>query len=257
MSTPLPPPPPSAVPPPPSAVPGSVGLAPAAAGAKKSGVPKVVILVAAVVLGALAVAVLSDKGSKSTVTTIPAVTAVSANGPQATTNQLPVKLGETQPVVVTGASLAELPDKGDDPAIGQPAPAIAGRDFQGAPVVVTPGDGKAKLMLFVAHWCPHCQREVPLVVKWMSDGSIPKTIDVVAVSTSYKPAQGNPPSKWLAKEGWSSTIVADDEKSTAALAYGLTGFPFFTLVDAKGNVVGRDSGELDLASLQVLLARLA
>ena len=230
----------------------------AALTATKSGVPKVAIVVAAVVLGALAVTVLSNRGSKSAVTTtVTATTVASANGSPASTNALAAKPGETQPVVITGATLADLPEKGDDPAIGQPAPVISGRDFQGAPVVVTPGDGKPKLMLFVAHWCPHCQREVPLVVKWLKDGSIPPSIDVVAISTSFKSAQGNPPSKWLAKEGWSNTIVVDDEKSTAALAYGLTGFPFFTLVDAEGNVVARASGELGLPDLQALLAKVS
>lgn len=244
MSSPIPPPPPPA----PKATP--------TVAAKKSGVPKVAILVAAVVLGALAVTALSSRGSKSTSTAVTTVAGSAGTNRPGTINALPPTPGETQPVTVTGASLVDLPEKGDDLALGQKAPTIAGRDFLGKPVVITPGDGKPKLMLFVAHWCPHCQREVPLVTKWYNDGSIPKTVDLVAVSTAYKASQGNPPSQWLAKVGWPGIVVADDDKSTAGLAYGLTAFPFFTLVDANGNVVARASGELELATIQELLAKL-
>ena len=110
----------------------------------------------------------------------------------------------------------------------------------------------------MAHWCPHCQREVPRIVKWTNDGSIPKSVDVVAVSTGVKSDQNNfPPSAWLAKENWPGAIVADDTKSQAGLAYGLTGFPFFALVDGTGKVVARDSGEKELEEIQALIAKVA
>ena len=44
---------------------------------------------------------------------------------------------------------------------------------------------------------------------------------------------------------------------SAASAYGLSAFPFFTAVDAKGKVVARDSGERTPAQLDQLAARLA
>jgi cytochrome c biogenesis protein CcmG, thiol:disulfide interchange protein DsbE len=165
---------------------------------------------------------------------------------------------ETQPVTVVGTALVPLPEKGEDPAIGIVAPTIEGHDFTGKAVTIKPGDGKPKLIFFVAHWCPHCQREVPRIVKWTTDGSIPKTIDVIAVSTGVKSDQNNfPPSAWLAKENWPGAIVADDAKSQAALSYGLTGFPFFALVDGTGKVVARDSGEKELEQIKALIGKLA
>ncbi len=230
-SQPLPPPPP-----PPS---NEANIAP-----KKSGAGKIVAIGAAVLLGALTLTfITSNKNDKK-------VTAV------ATT--LGSGAAENQPVTIGGDVLAPLPDDGSDPAIGAVAPTIDGHDFTGKAVTIKPGDGKPKLILFVAHWCPHCQREVPRIVKWTNDGSIPKSIEVVAVSTGVKPDQNNfPPSAWLAKENWPGAIVADDTESHAGLAYGLTGFPFFALVDGTGKVVARDSGEKELEQIQALIAKLA
>jgi cytochrome c biogenesis protein CcmG, thiol:disulfide interchange protein DsbE len=248
----MPPPPPSSIPPPPPAhqPDGERSVA-----KKKGGIPKIAFVVGGVVIAAVAITALTQGGGTKTAATTTTVAAI--QGQAGTTNAVPPKAGETQPITVTGAKLADLPEKGDDPSVGMLAPTMAGRDFQGSPVTVTPGDGRPKLLVFVAHWCPHCQREVPLLTTWFNDGSIPKSVDLVAISTSYQPSRGNPPTAWMAKVGWPTTLIADDEKSTAAQAYGLTGFPYFVLVDAKGNVVARDSGELELATVKTLLAKLA
>jgi hypothetical protein len=52
-------------------------------------------------------------------------------------------------------------------------------------------------------------------------------------------------------------VLADDEQSSAATAYGLSAFPFFVAVDAGGKVVARHSGELTPAQLDQLAAQLA
>jgi hypothetical protein len=38
--------------------------------------------------------------------------------------------------------------------------------------------------------------------------------------------------------------MADNAAGTAGKAYGLTGYPYFVLVNADGTVAGRGSGEL-------------
>ena len=47
-------------------------------------------------------------------------------------------------------------------------------------------------------------------------------------------------------------MIADDVEQTAAQAYGVTGYPFLTFIDADGNVVARTSGELPVETLQAL-----
>lgn len=133
----------------------------------------------------------------------------------------------------------------DDPAVGMTIPTVTGKDFDGNDITISGDDGKAKVILFVAHWCPHCQREVPLLKEHLDDVPMPDDVELLTVSTSVKPGADNyPPQEWLDREGWSAPVLADDENSSVAQAYGLSAFPYFVVVDADGKVVARASGEL-------------
>lgn len=161
---------------------------------------------------------------------------------------------QTRPVEVRGDPLPPLTDPSSDPAIGEVAPELIGQSFDGSPVEIV-HDGTPKLIFFVAHWCPHCQAEVPVVTSWLDGSSSKEGVDVYAVSTSVDPAAPNyPPSEWLSEEGWPAPVLADDSSSTAATAYGLSAFPFFTMVDGDGTVLFRGSGELQPSQLDQLVA---
>jgi thiol-disulfide isomerase/thioredoxin len=156
----------------------------------------------------------------------------------------------TRPVTVTGPPLPTYTGKGTDPAIGMTPPTLDGENFVGSPVVIAPGTGGPMLVVFVAHWCPHCQREVPRLVSWIAAGTPPANLQIFAVSTAVDKKAGNyPPAAWLAKVGWSKQVLADDDKGTAAQAWGLPGFPYFVLVGADGEVKLRLSGEVDIDDL--------
>ena len=43
----------------------------------------------------------------------------------------------------------------------RPSPPSPASDFDGDDITIGADDGTAKVILFVAHWCPHCQAEVP------------------------------------------------------------------------------------------------
>jgi thiol-disulfide isomerase/thioredoxin len=185
---------------------------------------------AAVVLLALVVAVVASRGG---------------GGPTTATGT-----EQTRPVTVTGAALPAY-GTGTDPAVGAAAPELYGASFDGTPVNVT-HDGRGKLLLFVAHWCPHCQREVPLVVEHLRS-ALPEGVDLVAVATSTSRDRPNyPPSSWLDRVGWTAPVLADDAGGSAATAYGLSGFPYFVAVDRAGKVVARTSGEISVADFDRL-----
>ncbi len=156
---------------------------------------------------------------------------------------------EYQTVTVTGPALRNMSDPDKDRAVGTQAPQIDGKSFDGTPVSIKPG--KPTLIVLLAHWCPHCQREVPRLVQWNQDGGVPAGIDIVGISTSAKPARPNwPASAWLAKERFPWPVLADDPTTDAAIALGLTGFPTFVFLDAEGKVLFRASGELEMNALR-------
>lgn len=162
---------------------------------------------------------------------------------------------EFQEVTVTGDALERLPKSGDDPEIGNQAPALSGFGFDGSPVEVTPGDGRPTLVVFLAHWCPHCNREVPRLVEWNDAGEVPADLRIVGVSTGADDAAPNwPPSEWIADENWPWPVMADTEDQVAAAAYGLPGYPYFVLIGADGTVLDRQSGEVPIDTLEDVLA---
>lgn len=154
-----------------------------------------------------------------------------------------------------GTSLPELTTP--DPAIGTPAPVVNAATFDGDRVSIG-GDGTARLFGFFAHWCPHCQAELPAISQWLATNALPDGVEVVAISTAVDNAAPNyPPSEWFERENWPSPVLLDSDDRALALGFGLTGFPFWVAVDSNGTVVQRVSGQLDTAGFESLLASVA
>ncbi len=166
---------------------------------------------------------------------------------------------ETAPVKVTGSPLPTFQgDSSNDPAIGDTIPTLQGVSvFDGKPVEIKP-NGKPQAVVFVAHWCPHCQAEVPRLVSLAKSGAF-KGVDVSAVATGTNSGYPNyPPSAWLKRVSWPFPVMADSKNYTAANAYGLSAYPYFVLVDSEGKVAARASGEVSdkdvVANLDALKA---
>jgi thiol-disulfide isomerase/thioredoxin len=154
--------------------------------------------------------------------------------------------GETRPVTVSGGALPAYPGSVGDPAVGMAAPTLTGESFDGTQVTIDPGStGNPIAIWFMAHWCPHCNQELPRIVALEGQGALPDGVDVYAVSTAVNPGAPNyPPSTWFASAGWPFPVLADDDANSAGEAYNIPGFPYLVLTDSDGNVVARYSGEL-------------
>lgn len=160
-------------------------------------------------------------------------------------------------VTVTGSVLPPLTEGVADPAVGMEAPALAGVDHRGDPVEIDPG-GEPGVIIFLAHWCPHCQAEVPRLQQWIEETGGPDGAFLASVATATDRFQVNfPPGEWLDSEGWTVPVILDDTARTAGTAYGVTAFPFWVVVDADGRVVSRFSGELDRNGIEQLFGQLA
>jgi thiol-disulfide isomerase/thioredoxin len=160
-------------------------------------------------------------------------------------------------VRVRGDSLPRYAGSGQDAAVGRAAPELGSVDFRGRNVEAGGTTGSPYALVFLAHWCPHCQAEVPRLVA-VGDGEGIAGVDVIGVATGTSDRQPNyPPSKWLHREGWEFPVLLDDASGTAANAYGLSGYPFMVFVDADGKVAGRISGEVSEADLTKIFSALA
>lgn len=171
--------------------------------------------------------------------------------------ELPPELeAELRPVEVIGEVLPPLTATSDDqipqdPAVGTPAPVLVGQDYGDNAVRIDAAQDGPTMVVFLAHWCPHCNNEIPEINELRDDGRIPDGLNVVGVSTGADPGRPNfPPSEWLVEKDWTYPVLVDDYVVSpdgvtvvAGDAFGLSGFPFVTLIDADGNVTARWSGE--------------
>jgi thiol-disulfide isomerase/thioredoxin len=164
-------------------------------------------------------------------------------------------IAQYRPVRVFGPPLPEGAKSSPDPAIGQPAPSLAGQSFDGTPVVAPAGEGRPTLLVFGSHWCPHCRAELASLQAWVDAGGKPDGLDLVAVSTAAdERGPGYPPSDLFRALRWSSPVMADDQAATAARTYGLEFFPMLVAVGGDGLVKGRVVGRLTDEQLASFLA---
>jgi hypothetical protein len=151
----------------------------------------------------------------------------------------------TEPLVISGQPLADLPVDGADPAIGATLPNLAGTDMHGQPMEIGPSGG-VRMIVILAHWCPHCQAELPTLVDMIDAGDIPEGVSVVGLSTGISELRPNyPPSAWFEREGWQQPTLIDDVDSDGLHALGMSRFPGYVFVDAQGRVTQRMTGEVD------------
>ena len=111
---------------------------------------------------------------------------------------------------IEGAGLPGMPPSNpvDASASGLQIPKVTGENFAGTEVTIDPADGKAKAIVFLAHWCPNCQAEVPRVQAWIDGGGGVEGVDMYAVATSMNSSRGNyPASAWLDREGWTAPVL--------------------------------------------------
>lgn len=166
----------------------------------------------------------------------------------------PPEQTETANVTIEGADLPAIPREpgGADPGVGEPAPVVEGVDFGGNPVDLLAED-QGTLVVFLAHWCNVCQREVPVIVDHLGDNR-PEGVRLVGVPTSTDATQGNyPPSAWLDAEGWPFGVLVDSPADQIAKAYGVEAFPAFVAVGADGTVRARVTGEIPPEGLDQLV----
>jgi len=159
----------------------------------------------------------------------------------------------TAEVSVAGEPLPPL-EEGDDPAVGAEAPTLEGVAPDGTPTTVEP-TGEPTLLAFLAHWCPHCQVELPRIVDLAEAGELDELRTVVVLTGTDEAAPNHPPAAWLDREGWTGEVLVDDADTPAARAFALSSYPYLVLLDGEGRVVARSAGELGEDGLRAFVAQ--
>lgn len=166
------------------------------------------------------------------------------------------EISDTADVSADGDALAPFGAPGTDAAVGMTLPELAAPDLSGTVRTVTAADGP-RVVAVVAHWCPHCQAELPVIAETHAQGWA-AGVGFTVVSTAQDRTRGNwPPSKWLTSVGVEpDAVLVDDAGATVGAALGTTSFPYLIGVDDAGTVRWRISGEVSPADLQALTAAL-
>jgi cytochrome c biogenesis protein CcmG, thiol:disulfide interchange protein DsbE len=173
--------------------------------------------------------------------------------------------GTVDPYRTVSVSGQPLPEFGaemrtgavDDPAIGQPVPIVSGVDYEGNATTIDPAADGPTMIVLLAHWCPHCNAEIPRLNEWRDSGEIPDGLNIVGVSTGVSPDRPNfPPDQWLVDKDWQWPVLADDANGTAMATYGGTSYPTMVLVEDNGDVFWRLSGEVPIDELDSLVDQL-
>lgn len=127
--------------------------------------------------------------------------------------------------VPTGASGVEAPDVRADALLSEGQNQV-------------PVEGEGTMIVFLAHWCPACNAEVPVINQWLEESGLPEGTEIRAVATAIDATRANyPPDEWLRERGWTVPTLIDVDGSIAA-AYGVDSYPYWVFVDGDGIVQG-------------------
>ncbi len=140
-------------------------------------------------------------------------------------------------------------------AVGDKAPSFKLGSVDGKSTVdLSSYTDKPTLLVFWASWCPHCQRELPVLQKIYNDLS-PKGVNVVGVSVDQVSADAGGFLKNHAIT-FPNAYAGSDRAQRVLATYGITGIPTVYVLDKGGTVKERYSGEIDDATIRSDFAKM-
>ncbi|MEA2000862.1 MAG: TlpA family protein disulfide reductase [Actinomycetota bacterium] len=164
-------------------------------------------------------------------------------------------------VVAQGAdgSLPPFQDSANDAAVlnAMTIATISGPEYYtGADASFAATDGKARVWMVWAHWCPYCQAELPELKEWYpANAARFPNVELVTISSAIDDTRDNPLVPYLDSEQFPFPVIVDETGEVAQL-FGTTAFPFWAVTDAEGTVVLRVAGALDVDNVDQIFAQL-
>ncbi len=168
----------------------------------------------------------------------------------------------------SGASAADAPaepagvlppfEQGQpDAALGVVLGEVTGTEYYtGEEMTFDPSDGVSRAWLIWAHWCPHCQREMPAVTDWYGENADAyPNVELVSITSAIDPSRGNPLEPYLDELQTPFPVLVDDD-SRLADQFGLNAFPFWVFTSPDGTTVLRVAGYLEIDQVAEIFAQL-
>ena len=121
---------------------------------------------------------------------------------------------------------------------GTQAPDFTADTVDGGNVSVGGGNSDATMLVFFASWCPHCQKEAPIISDLENEYDNLKII-MIGIDT----AQGDNPEKvseFVQKYDIQSPAVY---QPSLGAQYQVSGYPTVYVLDGSGKIVGANTGE--------------
>ena len=128
--------------------------------------------------------------------------------------------------------------------------------YSGEAVNWAPEDGKARVYLIWAHWCPYCQAELPELSVWYpANAARFPNVELVTVSSAIDETRDNPLIPYLDGGQFAFPVVVDETGELSAL-FGTSAFPFYVVTDSEGTVVLRVAGAMGTDSVEQIFTQL-
>jgi thiol-disulfide isomerase/thioredoxin len=153
-----------------------------------------------------------------------------------------------------GAVVAGGPPRATPLAPGEAVPAFSAPGLAGGTVAWSDYAGAPAVLSVWASWCPHCQVELPVLDRVMSE--FPH-VGFVTVVTAIGDRPGPTPQEYMTREGLSFPVAVDDDESSIGQALGIEGYPTLYFVASDGTVVRYATGEVDEGELRAIVAALS
>jgi thiol-disulfide isomerase/thioredoxin len=171
------------------------------------------------------------------------------------TESSPAPSADTQPIVAQ--DLPRYPESGQDPALGRTLGTVTGPWYSDGTVhSIDPADGTARAWIVWAHWCPYCQKELPLVKSWyQANAAANPHMEIVSITTAMNDSAANPLLPYLESEQFPFPVIIDDTGALSA-QFGVSAFPFWVFTGPDGTVLGRTAGLLPEEQLTAVFEQL-
>lgn len=128
------------------------------------------------------------------------------------------------------------PNDGGLIPVGEQAPPFTARTVDGGNVSVGGGESQTTMLVFFATWCPHCQKEAP-VIRDLEEQYDGLRVVMAGIDGEDDPAKVE---AFVDEYGIEGPAVYEPSLGSE---YNVSGYPTVYVLDGNGEVVGAHSGE--------------